>query len=111
MWAHLRSSASVAGNDVNRLYERRLGQFPSERVLPAAIADEQNAQLVGRHCGWRDVCVGVVADITMLCLRRPSKLIARVDSSLSLAQKFPHATVAVHDSHVQKVRSTVLIDC
>lgn len=49
-WAHLRSSASVAGNDVNRLYERRLGQFPGEGVLAAAIANEKDAQLVVRHC-------------------------------------------------------------
>jgi hypothetical protein len=52
-WAHLRSSASVAGNDVNRLYERRLGQFPGEGVLAAAIADEEDAQLVVRHCERR----------------------------------------------------------
>ena len=51
VWVHLRSSASVTGNDVNRLYERRLGQFPGEGVLAAAIADEKDAQLVGRHCG------------------------------------------------------------
>lgn len=49
-WVHLRGSASVAGNDVNRLYERRLGQFPSEGVLAATIAHEEDAQLVGRHC-------------------------------------------------------------
>ena len=42
-WVHLRSSASVAGNDVNRLYERRLGQFPGEGVLAATIADEEDA--------------------------------------------------------------------
>ena len=52
-WAHLRSSASVAGNDVNRLYERRLGQFPGKGVLAAAIADEEDAQLVVRHCERR----------------------------------------------------------
>lgn len=50
VWVHLRSSASVTGNDVNRLYERRLGQFPGEGVLAAAIADEKDTQLVGRHC-------------------------------------------------------------
>jgi hypothetical protein len=50
LWAHLRSSASVAGNDVNRLYKRRLGQFPGEGVLAAAIANEKDAQLVVRHC-------------------------------------------------------------
>ena len=49
-WAHLRSSASVAGNDVNRLYKRRLGQFPGESVLAAAIANEEDTQLVVRHC-------------------------------------------------------------
>ena len=49
-WVHLRSSASVAGNDVNRLYERRLGQFPGEGVLAATIANEEDAQLVVRHC-------------------------------------------------------------
>jgi hypothetical protein len=49
LWAHLRSSASVAGNDVNRLYKRRLSQFPGEGVLAAAIAHEKDAQLVVRH--------------------------------------------------------------
>ena len=52
-WAHLRSSASVAGNDVNRLYERRLGQFPGEGVLAATIANEEDTQLVVRHCARR----------------------------------------------------------
>ena len=50
--AHLRSSASIAGHDVNRLYKRRLGQLPCERVLTAAIANEEDTQLGGRHGGW-----------------------------------------------------------
>jgi hypothetical protein len=48
---HLRSSASIAGHNVNRLYKRRLGQLPRERVLTAAIANEEDAQLGGRHGG------------------------------------------------------------
>ena len=35
---------------MNRLYKRRLGQFPGEGVLAAAIANEKDAQLVVRHC-------------------------------------------------------------
>jgi hypothetical protein len=48
---HLRSSASIAGHNVNRLYKRRLGQLPRERVLTPAIANEEDAQLGGRHGG------------------------------------------------------------
>lgn len=51
VWAHLRSSASVAGNDVNALYNRRLGQFPGEGVLTAAVADEEDTELTGSHDG------------------------------------------------------------
>jgi len=46
---HLRSSASVAGHNVNRLYKRRLSQLPRERVLTTAIANEEDTQLGGRH--------------------------------------------------------------
>jgi hypothetical protein len=65
MWAHLRSSASIAGNDVNRLYKRRLGQFPSKSVLAATVANEEDAQLVVRHC---EGGVAVVRARDLLCL-------------------------------------------
>lgn len=54
---HLRSSASIAGDNVNRLYKRRLGQLPGESVLTTAIANEEDTELGGRH-GGRDVFMG-----------------------------------------------------
>ena len=54
---YLRSSASIAGDNVNRLYKRRLGQLPGESVLTTAIANEEDTELGGRH-GGRDVFMG-----------------------------------------------------
>jgi hypothetical protein len=48
---HLRSSASIAGDNVNRLYKRRLGQLPGEGVFTTAIANEEDTELGGRHGG------------------------------------------------------------
>jgi hypothetical protein len=81
--AHLRSSASVAGNDVNRLYKRRLGQFPGECVLAATIANEEDTQLVVRHCESR--VAGVVAK-GMLCLYRHSPSDSRLFDSFGRSQ-------------------------
>jgi hypothetical protein len=83
--AHLRSSASVAGNDVNRLYERGLSQFPGECVLAAAIANEEDTQLVVRHC--ENGIAGVVAKgILMLCLRRLSPSDSKLVDSFGRSQ-------------------------
>lgn len=70
---------------MNRLYQRRLGQLPGESVLAAAIANEEDAQLVVRHC-VRVVAGGVARGMLCLCRLSPS-----MSSSLihSVARKIP----------------------
>jgi hypothetical protein len=100
-WAHLRSSASVAGNDVNRLYERRLGQFPGEGMLAAAIANEEDAQLVVRHCD-RGVGGGVAKGMNAVPPSTHQPIGLELVDSLGLSQKIQllrHGQVAVHLRH------------
>jgi hypothetical protein len=63
---HLRSSASIAGDNVNCLYKRRLGQLPRERVLTAAIANEEDTQLGGRHVEC-EMCGGPKENTRLCC--------------------------------------------
>jgi hypothetical protein len=100
-WAHLRSSASVAGNDVNRLYKRRLGQFPGESVLAAAIANEEDAQLVVRHCDRR-VGGGVAKGVIAVPLSTHQPIGLELVDSFGRSQKIQllrHDLVAVHLRH------------
>ena len=43
------SGASIAGSDVDNVDAGRLGQFPSQRMFTAAIADDENAQPFRSH--------------------------------------------------------------
>ncbi len=97
-WAHLRSSASVAGNNVNRLYERRLGQFPGEGVLAATIANEEDAQLIVRHCERR-VGGGVAKGVNAVPPSTHQPIGLELVDSFGRSQKIQllrHGQVAVH---------------
>jgi len=84
---HLRSSASIAGDNVNRLYKRRLGQLPRERVLTTAIANEEDTQLGGRHgeCEMYEIIGGRRGNTKDYVVPRSSKslVLVGVDSSIS----------------------------
>lgn len=101
-WVHLRSSASVTRNDVNRLYERRLGQFPREGVLAATIAHKEHAQLVGRHCEnelqeWlQGLCCASVDSSYRPRLLRIIRLLAKFPERATVAVQRVEIRTALH---------------